>query len=60
MKNQLKQYIIMEKSIYKELGVLGSIFRYLDEHETLGNIILILEAVGLAWAVLTYDFTTRI
>lgn len=50
----------MEKSIYKELGVLGSIFRYLDEHETLGNIILVLEAIGLAWAVWTYDFTTRI
>lgn len=50
----------MEKSIYKELGFLGSIFRYLDEHETLGNIILAIEAIGLAWAVLTYDFTTRI
>ena len=50
----------MEKSIYKELGVLGSIFAYLNKHETLGNIILVLEAIGLAWAVWTYDFTTRI
>ena len=31
-----------------------------DLGETMGNIILILEAIGLAWAVLTYDFTTRI
>lgn len=50
----------MEKSIYKELGVLGNILAYLNKHETLGNIILILEAVGLVWAVLTYDFTTNI
>ena len=49
----------MEKSIYKELGVLGSIFRYLDEHETLGNIILILEAIALFWTVYNYNFTTN-
>ena len=50
----------MEKSLYKELGILGSFFRYLDEHDTLFRAILILEAIGLAWAVWTYHFTTTI
>ena len=50
----------MEKTIYKEFGLLGAAFRFMDEHKTLANIILAIEAAAFVWAVLSYDFTTRI
>lgn len=49
----------MEKSIFNELGFIGSFLRFLDEHQTLANVILILEVIGLFYAVLTYNFTTN-
>jgi hypothetical protein len=49
----------MEKSIFNELGFIGSFLRFMDEHQTLANVILILETLALFWAVLTYNFTTN-
>lgn len=49
----------MKKSIYKELGAIGTFIRYINEHETLGNIILIIEAIALFWTVYYYNFTTN-
>jgi hypothetical protein len=42
-----------------ELGLLGSMFKFMDEHKTLSDIILFLEIAGLFWAVLNYNFTTN-
>lgn len=47
------------ETIYKELGLLGSIFKFMDRHEHLGNVLLALGAIALAWMVFTYDFTTN-
>ena len=49
----------MEQKIYKELGLLGEILAWTDRHQTATNVILILEALALFWAVLTYNFTTN-
>lgn len=42
-----------------ELGLLAVILAWTDRHRTATNVILILEAIGLFWAVLTYNFTTN-
>lgn len=44
-------------AIYKQLGLLGFIIKWVDEHPTLSNIFLWLMALGLIWAVFTYEFT---
>jgi hypothetical protein len=42
-----------------ELGLLGGLLAWTDRHQTATNVILILEAIALFWAVLTYNFTTN-
>ena len=49
----------MKKSIYKDLGAIDTIIRYINEHQTLCNIVLIIEALALIWAVYNYHFTTN-
>ncbi len=50
----------MTEQNYKELGALRYICKLMDKYPTATNIILVLEAVALFWAVLTYNFTTNI
>lgn len=45
---------------YMKLGSLGYLFKFIDEHSLLANVILFVEVVALFWAVLTYNFTTNI
>ena len=46
-----------KNDIYTEFGPLGYMFKFMDEHKTLSNIILVLEILALIWAVWTYEFT---
>ena len=48
-----------QETIYRQFGLLGGIFRFADEHKTLTGIILAIETVALAYAVITYNFTTN-
>ncbi len=45
---------------YSELGIFSPVLKFMDQHRTLTNIILAIEALALFLAVWTYDFTTRI
>jgi len=49
-----------QTDIYKELGILAGMFKFIDQHKTLSNIILFLEALAALYAVITYNFTTNI
>ena len=46
--------------IYSEFGALGYLFRWIDEHPRTAAALLWLQVAALIWAVITYDFTTRI
>lgn len=48
-----------KNDIYTEFGPLGYMFKFMDEHKTLSNVILVLESIALAYAVFMYDFTTN-
>jgi len=45
---------------YFQLWPLGGLFRFMDKHNLLANVILFIEVVALLYAVLTYNFTTNI
>lgn len=47
------------ETIYKELGLLGSMFKFMDRHQRLSDAVLVLEAIALAYVVFMYDFTTN-
>lgn len=49
----------MEQTVYNNMPGLGWIFRFVDRHRMLTNIILTLEAITLLWAILNYQFTTN-
>ena len=49
-----------QTDIYKEFGIMAGMFKFIDQHKTLTNIILFLEALAALYAVLTYNFTTNI
>ena len=48
------------QSIYSEFGFLGFLLRFIDEHPVLTSIMLFLDVMALIYAVVFYDFTTRI
>lgn len=48
-----------KNDFYTQFGPLGYMFKWIDDHRTLTNIILALESVAIAYAVLTYNFTTN-
>ena len=50
----------MEQTFYNAVPGMGWIFRFVDRHRMLTNIILILEAIAMLWAILNYQFTTTI
>lgn len=45
---------------YTELGIMGCMFKWIDGHKYLANIILTIEAIAIFVAALAYNFTTRI
>ena len=51
--------IMANETIYKELGLLGSMFKFMDRHQRLSDAVLVLEAIALAYVVFMYDFTTN-
>ena len=46
-----------KNDIYAQFGLLGIMFKFMDEHKTLSNIILVLESIALAYAIFMYEFT---
>lgn len=42
-----------------ELGALGDLLAWTERHQAATNMILIIEAVAIFWAVITYNFTTH-
>ena len=46
-----------KNDIYAQLGPLGIMFKFMDDHKTLANVILAIEILALVWAVFTYEFT---
>ena len=48
----------MEKTLFREFGLIGSFFRWVDEHPRISNAMLMAMAAAMAWAVWNYRFTT--
>lgn len=46
-------------AIYRELWFVAPIFKWLDKHPLISDIILVLEGLATAWAVFNYNFTTN-
>ena len=44
----------------KELGFIGKILAWSDQHPTITNIIIAIEIAAICWAVINYNFTTKI
>ncbi len=51
--------ITMQKETFNELGPMMHLLTWMERHHKLANAILWIEAIALAWAVFTYDFTTN-
>ncbi len=50
----------MQNEFLKDFGPMASFFSWVGRHDTMTCVILWLEAILLAWVVLSYDFTTNI
>ena len=50
---------MQKKQILKEMGPMAYFLMWSEKHPRLTNILIWTEAVALAWAVFTYDFTTN-
>lgn len=50
---------MQEKELLKEFGPMGYVFKWVERHKTLTDIILWLEILALGWVVFTYNFTTN-
>ena len=46
-------------AIYKEFWFIAAMFKWLDNHPIISDIILLVESLAAAWAVFNYDFTTN-
>lgn len=46
-------------AIYKEFWFIAPMFKWLDNHPIISDIILLAESLAAAWAVFNYDFTTN-
>lgn len=46
--------------IYRQFGLLGYVFQWLDEHPRTASALLWLQVVGILYAVFTYNFTTAL
>lgn len=49
-----------KNNVLQQLGLMGYLFRWIDEHPRTSNILLWLMGLALAWFAFNYDFTTRI
>lgn len=49
----------MTQETMKELEMLGYCFKWIEKHETLSDIIILVELIAMAWVVFTYNFTTN-
>jgi len=49
----------MEKFSYNSFGILGILFRLVDDYPIISNIAIAMELLAIAWAALTYNFTTN-
>ena len=46
-------------AIYKEFLFIAPMFKWLDNHPIISDIILLVEGLAAAWAVFNYNFTTN-
>jgi len=47
-----------KNNIYAQFGILGMLFRFVDSHKIIVNILLVLQILAIFWAAVNYNFTT--
>lgn len=55
----MKQMTEEQQKLVKELGLLGRFFTWMDKHEKVTDILLLLQIIALVWVIFTYNFTTQ-
>lgn len=48
-----------KNNITAEFRLISGLARLIEDHPIVTNIVLVLEFIGLAYAIITYDFTTN-